>query len=483
MWWSFLILLLLVAAALWHGQVLDPLVPDGYHVLTQQAITVAVALAAFFFVDRLIRRHYWQGYLKQRRNREAPAVIKDIVTVLLLLLGLGTGLWWLGALSLPVLFAATVALSGVALGVSQALAPVILDLFSGVAINFDRSYTLGDWLTIYSQDPLGTLFGRVTGITWRTTYLRLEDGTQISVPNRLPALNPVINHSRDPQTMEISLNISFDMRVPVHRVVNLILGESLKLVRKPGFACSPLPAVAVNGFTDTCVTYQVRLHIHPDQLLPRDGRSIAFQALQDAIRLTAIPSVAARVEIRKPPTKFDVVYGQDEITEALSRVPLFRDALSPDQARDLVQRCKLREVDENQEVMRQGDQASSLFVILEGAARIWISETAEDCKEVAVLAMGDVVGEMSLLTGAPRNATVTALTRLHTLEITKRAVAELANKSPEILMRFAQILHRRRHELQEISTREAEKHDQEGDLLMRIMTFFFPGSRNHADAK
>jgi signal-transduction protein with cAMP-binding, CBS, and nucleotidyltransferase domain len=229
--------------------------------------------------------------------------------------------------------------------------------------------------------------------------------------------------------------------------------------------------------------YEVRLHVHPDRLLPRKAKSVVLQALHEVMRQIGIPPAATEVEIRNKPMKFDLVYGQDEIMEALSHIPLFRDALSPDQAKDLAQRCKLRVVDENQELMRQGEQASSLFVILEGAARISISEAAEDCKEVAVLSMGDVVGEMSLLTGAPRNATVTALTRLYTLEITKRAVAELANKSPEILMRFAQILFRRRHELQELSSHETEKHEQENDLLMRIMTFFFPGARNHADTK
>lgn len=481
MWWSLLILLLLIAGAIWHGQILDPFVPASYHLMALQATKVAIALAAFFFIDRLIRRHYWLGYLKRKRNREAPTVIKDIVTGLLLLLGLGAGLWWLGALSLPLLVAASVALSGVALGASQALAPVILDLFSGVAINFDRSYAIGDWLTIYSQDPPGTLFGCVTGITWRTTYLRLEDGTQLAVPNHVTAVNPLVNHSRDPQTKEISFTIGFDMRVPAQRAADLILGEMLKTVRKPGFAIAPPPAVTIDGFTDASTNYLVRLHIRPELLQPREARSIALQVLQDVIRQTGIPSAAAQVELRRP-AKLDLAYGQEEIVGVLARVPLFRDALNPEQARELASRCRLKIVDVNHELMRQGEQASSLFVILEGAARIWISEAGVDCREVAVLSVGDVVGEMSLLTGAPRNATVTALTRLHTLEITKRAVAELADKSPEILTRFAQILMRRRQELQKLSGPDAEKHAQETDLLTRITTYIF-GARKPADGK
>jgi small-conductance mechanosensitive channel/CRP-like cAMP-binding protein len=483
MWWSFLILLVVVVVRAWHAEILDPFVPPNYQVAAHQAATVAIALALFFFVDRIIRRHYWHGYLRQRRNREAPAVVKDIVTLALLLLGLGAGLWWLNALSFPVLFTATVATVG-AIGfvAGNALGPVFLDLFSGVAINFDRSYALGDWLTVYSQDPANTFFGRVAGINWRTTCLALEDGTELAIPNRLVALNPLVNHNRSHRTKEISVEVGLDMRFPAPHAVNIVLGELLKLVRKPGFATTPPPAVTLARFSADAAVYEVRLHIHPDRLLPREARSVVLQDLHEVIRQDRIPSAATTIEIRQPPASHGPGLGESEIVAVLSRVPLFHDALSSEQAGDLARRCKLTELAEGQDLMRQGEQASSLFVILDGAARVWISDSPGQSREVAVLAMGDVVGEMSLLTGASRNATVTALTRLRAIEITKRAVAELVNKSPEVLTRFAQILLRRRHELQELSSRGAGK-EPEIDLLKRIRDFFFPAARDHADTK
>ena len=92
--------------------------------------------------------------------------------------------------------------------------------------------------------------------------------------------------------------------------------------------------------------------------------------------------------------------------------------------------------------------------------------------EVAVLAMGDVVGEMSLLTGAPRNANVTALTRLRVLEITKHAMAKLVESSPEILERFSQVLYRRQQELDELARRDIGRRATQSDLLDRMRTFF-----------
>ncbi len=90
--------------------------------------------------------------------------------------------------------------------------------------------------------------------------------------------------------------------------------------------------------------------------------------------------------------------------------------------------------------MQQGESAASMFILLEGAARVSVLGQSNDSREVAVLATGDVVGEMSLMTGAPRNATVTALTRVRALEITKEPVEALLRKSPECWSASSQVL-------------------------------------------
>ena len=55
---------------------------------------VAGGDGAGFVVDGLIRYFYWHRYWRRRRNRETPALIRDILTVAIVLLGLSLGLWW-----------------------------------------------------------------------------------------------------------------------------------------------------------------------------------------------------------------------------------------------------------------------------------------------------------------------------------------------------------------------------------------------------
>jgi CRP-like cAMP-binding protein len=113
-----------------------------------------------------------------------------------------------------------------------------------------------------------------------------------------------------------------------------------------------------------------------------------------------------------------------------------------------------------------------MVIILEGAARVSVLGQNNDPREVAVLATGDVVGEMSLMTGAARNATVTALTKVRVLEITKEPIESLLNKSPGLLQRFSHVLAKREQERAAIAQKTIQVATVEQDLMARMKNFF-----------
>ena len=113
-----------------------------------------------------------------------------------------------------------------------------------------------------------------------------------------------------------------------------------------------------------------------------------------------------------------------------------------------------------------------MFVILEGAARITL-ETGGELRDVAVLVGGDIVGEMSLMTGASRTATVTSITLMRVLEVTKESIERLLQASPQLLERFSGVLAARQLALSDIAHRALPRQTVETDLLARIRTFFF----------
>jgi CRP-like cAMP-binding protein len=111
-------------------------------------------------------------------------------------------------------------------------------------------------------------------------------------------------------------------------------------------------------------------------------------------------------------------------------------------------------------------------VLIEGAASVTLLTPDGNSHEAAISSMGDVAGEMSLMTGAPRTATVAALTRLRALEITREAIQALLQETPALYERFSAILAKRQHELDVLAERHSDRREVEMNILSRMKAFF-----------
>ncbi len=466
--WSVIALVVLLIARFWGVSLLGGQLPPDVIDEIARGLAVAIIVGVTLLLDGLIRHFYWLRYLQRRLNRETPALIQDILTVALFLLGLSLGLWWQEGFSFTGFITASGA-TAIVLGI--ALQTAIQDLFSGLAINLDGSYSLGDWLTIYSDQLPEPVYGRVTHMTWRSTFLALDDGRRLMVPNHIATSNAVMNHSRPADAKRLSVDISIDNRMPSDRVIDMLLGEAFKAVRRPGLARTPEPSVIMTKLGDDAMFYDVRFYFFPDQIEPGSAKSIMIAALQDVILQNRMPMPVTQIEIVKEPV-IDLVIDENEMRAALEHASLFSKVLDEEQSHELARLCRPVEFSRGANLMVQGDAASSMFIILEGAARVSVLGQNNDPREVAVLATGDVVGEMSLMTGAPRNATVTALTRMRALEITKDPVEALLKKSPNLLERFSHVLARREQERAAIAQKTIHVAAVEKDLMARMKTFF-----------
>ena len=466
--WAIFVVIVLGSARLGGADLIARHLPAAYVAPTMHTLVIALIVAISFLFDRLLRRFYWIGYLEKRRKRDTPALIQDIVTILIIAAGLSLGLTMEAGLSITGVATASGAVAFV-LGI--ALQPVIQDLFSGLSINFDGSYALGDWLTIYSDQLKQPIYGKVTGINWRTTFLTLEEGTRLMIPNRMVSTNPVMNHSRPSAPKRLSVEVGVDVRIPVDRVMDMLLGEAFKAVRNPGLTRAPPPQVILNKITSDALIYEVRFYFYPDQISPTSAISIVLRALHDVIQLNELPMPVTQLELTKAPN-IEFVLGEQEIANALRDVKLFNRVLNAEQTQELANHCKPTELQPGAVLMRKGDSANAMYIVLEGAASVSLDDRGEEVHEVAVSATGDVVGEMSLLTGQPRTATVTALTRLRVVEITKEAIAELFKSSPELLERFSHVLAKRQQENDAHANRMRDTKQVEKDLLARMKAIF-----------
>jgi CRP-like cAMP-binding protein len=163
--------------------------------------------------------------------------------------------------------------------------------------------------------------------------------------------------------------------------------------------------------------------------------------------------------------------------EVLSQVDLF-EMISEDERKHLAERLHHAPFAAGETMTRQGAIAHWLYMIIEGEASVRIATPDGMEREVAHLAAGDFFGEMSLLTGERRSATVVALTDVDCYRLESAAFKELLDKRPQIAEQLADVLAKRKIELSAVKENldQAAQRDRHRtlrrDLLSSIRRFF-----------
>jgi CRP-like cAMP-binding protein len=153
----------------------------------------------------------------------------------------------------------------------------------------------------------------------------------------------------------------------------------------------------------------------------------------------------------------------------LAGIPLFAETLNRRQLAHLAAQCRLAIYPPGAVLMAEGDFGDAMFAIVDGEVEVTLQNRRGDEHPVAMLRAGDIVGEMSLLTGMRRTATAVARGEAAALEITKVTFEEMFARAPELIDRFSQVLARRQLELSRI----AAEADASADAIgARIRRFF-----------
>jgi CRP-like cAMP-binding protein len=155
----------------------------------------------------------------------------------------------------------------------------------------------------------------------------------------------------------------------------------------------------------------------------------------------------------------------------LAAVDLF-SSLTSDERHALAEDSAEKVFASDEVVVRQGAPGASMFVILTGRARVVLEPSRH---EVASIDAGGFFGEMSMLTGEPRTATVSARGDMTTLEITAERFRQLALDRPELVEHVSTVIAARRAGLEDaraaVAAASAQPVAARQTLLERIQRF------------
>jgi CRP-like cAMP-binding protein len=162
----------------------------------------------------------------------------------------------------------------------------------------------------------------------------------------------------------------------------------------------------------------------------------------------------------------------EEIDAMVASVPIF-SVLGPTDAAALARTARPVLLAPHERLVRHGDSGTSLFIVADGEVEVMLrTESGEDVY-IEPMGSGEIVGEMSFLTGEPRSATVRAgLDGSLVFEITREAFAELARSHPEWLDHLTSLMDERLRRRREILLDRASRRS----LRTRIRGWVFDGS-------
>ena len=136
--------------------------------------------------------------------------------------------------------------------------------------------------------------------------------------------------------------------------------------------------------------------------------------------------------------------------EALKDVPVFRE-VDPAGLTELARLARARICRPHEVVVRQGDQGDCVFIISTGFLKVCVAGPSGSMSTLCVVGPGEIFGELSLLDGGPRSATVTAITRADLVALDREPFLELLASRPRVAIAIMEVLARRVRRLSERS--------------------------------
>jgi CRP-like cAMP-binding protein len=152
----------------------------------------------------------------------------------------------------------------------------------------------------------------------------------------------------------------------------------------------------------------------------------------------------------------------------LAAIPLFADTLDARQLDRLAAQCEPAFFPAGAFIISEGDFGDSMYAVVSGEVGVTLHDARGGEHGVASVMPGEIVGEMSILTGMRRQATVVAKTDVAALEITKPALEEMFARAPDLIDRFGAVLAERQATLSRVAAEAATPQD----IASRIRRFF-----------
>lgn len=351
--------------------------------------------------------------------------------------------------------------------VGLSLQDTLGNLAAGLALQAQRPFEIGDWIQIDGNQPIG----EVTEINWRATKMVTLDRVEVTVPNGFMAKNSILNYSKPTRVVRRNLYVMAPYHIPPRRVHEIILQT---LANTPDILSDPAPSVVTNRFTDNgLIEYWVRIFttaFERRDIVDGRARDRIWYALERA--KLDYPYPTSKIQLQNL-EQLETELARDReighICRYLKEVP-FLQSLNDEELKHLASHVHKRVYSPGETIIREGDKGSELFIVSRGEVMVTVRD-----QEVSRMHAGSFFGEMSLLTGERRSASVTAIGETELLVVDHDLFRKILKSNPLLCEEMSRTLARRQMELEQLKEaweESSELEDRSTQILEKIKEFF-----------
>lgn len=353
------------------------------------------------------------------------------------------------------------AILGIVVGL--ALQDTLGNLFAGIALQADQPFQVGDVVSISGRGA-----GVVESISWRGVKLRTFQNKVLAISNAVLGKETLEVAPRDNLNARIVFFNTLYANSPARTVQ--VVRDAVRQVENVSQKIRPV--VRVRNLGDSGIEWEVKYWIE-DYSKYNDTDALIRQRIWYAFQREKIefayPTRTIHVETKPQETAFEEHV--NTVSERLNNVGIFAP-LSDEETERLAQSSKMRVYAPGEAIVRMGQEGNSMFVIIRGSVKVQVPENGVP-RTLNELRENDFFGEMSLLTGEPRTATVVAAEETEVLQIRKTALKPIFEANPELVKTICDMVEERRELLRSLAEKstEAEKEEEKG-MLRSIRKFF-----------
>jgi potassium efflux system protein len=341
----------------------------------------------------------------------------------------------------------SVIIGGLGVGIGFGLQDITSNFISGITILIERKLNVGDFVEF--ED----IQGRIQEISLRTTTIKTSIGENVIIPNGALLQNKLTNRTTDKEGAYVSLDVSVDAENNPLLVTEILFEsaymDSFISHKRP-------PQIFFDGYDDGFFKFQLSVWINNFQYFRKAKSSLNYTIEynlrkagihfpDDSERRITLVYEPADIEDSSAIVESDRRVAQLYIKDYLQKVAYFQN-FNELELRKLIEYGYRNTFEPAETLFREGDPGNSFYVILSGSVEVFVEKLN---KTLVTLTAGDFFGELSLLLGIPRTASVKTLEQTTLFVLNNQGFKQIIQEQPKLQEEIIQQFSTHQEELQQ----------------------------------